>query len=216
MLGIVITLIPMDFSIVESVFAQSGNSFVQDGGGSEASQIESSSQNSNQNTMCVSGEITSSSCNNFSSEMSGTGIPGEQGPIGPMGPEGPKGDTGAHGPKGDKGETGPEGQQGEKGDIGATGPMGPPGISNLYRVEGNTEASLIGVHSVTATANCDPGDAVIGGGSSFQHVKAGSFFGRSDYPNPSLTGWVANVQSINSGPGDSKLQAFAICLDKTP
>jgi hypothetical protein len=44
--------------------------------------------------MCVSGESTSLSCNNLSSETLGTSVPGEQGPPGPEGPKGPPGPEG--------------------------------------------------------------------------------------------------------------------------
>ncbi|HET6589684.1 MAG TPA: hypothetical protein VFG45_05925 [Candidatus Nitrosocosmicus sp.] len=124
-LGIVIALVPMDFSNVDTVFAQSGdNTLGQKGDGNEASQIENNSQDTNQNSMCVSGESTSLSCNNLSSESIGASVPGEQGPAGPPGPQG---EPGPQGPPGATGETGPQGLQGEKGDTGATGPMGPAG-----------------------------------------------------------------------------------------
>lgn len=48
-------------------------------------------QITDQNSMGVSGESTSLSCNNLSSEISGVSIPAEQGPVGPPGPEGPQG-----------------------------------------------------------------------------------------------------------------------------
>jgi hypothetical protein len=127
-LGIIITLVPMDISKFDSVFAQSGNTLGQEGDGNNASQSESSSQSTNQNSMCVSGESTSLSCNNLSSESIGTfSGAGEQGPAGPEGPPGPQGEPGADGaigPVGPPGETGP---QGVKGDTGAAGPMGPEG-----------------------------------------------------------------------------------------
>ena len=62
--------VPVGYSKVGIVFAQSSNSLVQDGDGNEASQSKSSSQSTNQNSMCVSGESTSLSCNNPSSEDS--------------------------------------------------------------------------------------------------------------------------------------------------
>jgi hypothetical protein len=42
-LGVIVTLIPMNFSNIESVFAQSGNSLGQDGDGNVASQSEDNS-----------------------------------------------------------------------------------------------------------------------------------------------------------------------------
>ncbi|WP_196777437.1 collagen-like protein [Candidatus Nitrosocosmicus hydrocola] len=106
-----------------NVIGQSGN------GDNEASQSETSSQETRQNSMCVSGESTSLSCNNLSSESIGASVPGEEGPQGPEGPPGPQGERGPAGPPGLTGETGPAGPQGEKGDTGAAGPMGSPGTA---------------------------------------------------------------------------------------
>jgi hypothetical protein len=55
-----------------------------------ASQSEKNLQSTNQNSMCVSGDITSLSCNNLSSEDIGSANSGsgEQGPPGPPGPPG--------------------------------------------------------------------------------------------------------------------------------
>lgn len=118
-----VAYIPMNFSNVDSVYAQ-GNSLGQGRDGNEGSQSDSRSQTSNQNSMCVSGESTSLSCNNLSSERIGASVPGEQGSEGPAGPQG---EPGPRGPPGATGERGPEGLQGEKGDTGATGPIGPAG-----------------------------------------------------------------------------------------
>jgi hypothetical protein len=95
----------------------------QDGVDNEASQSEYSSQETNQNSICVSGESTSLSCNNLSNQRIGIGQQGEVGPPGPEGPQGPPGETGERGPEGpqgppgETGERGPEGPQGEKGDT---------------------------------------------------------------------------------------------------
>jgi hypothetical protein len=122
-LVIVVTFIPMEFSKVNFVIAQ-GNTLGQEGDGNKASQSQSSSQSTNQNSMCVSGETTALSCNNLSSESIGASVSGQQGPVGPEGPPGPQGIPGADGATDPTGETGPEGPQGEKGDTGAGGPMG--------------------------------------------------------------------------------------------
>ena len=90
----------------------------------EASQSEVNSQSTNQNSLCVSGESTSLSCNNLASDSIGLSIPGEQGPAGPQGPQG---EQGPKGPIGATGATGPQGIQGEKGDTGSAGPMGSQG-----------------------------------------------------------------------------------------
>lgn len=123
-LAMAIAMFSIDFSKLDFVSAQNGNTLGQDGDGNEASQSESSSQETNQDSMCVSGESTSLSCNNLSSESIGASVPGEEGP---QGPPGPQGEPGPEGPPGPTGETGPAGPQGEKGDTGATGPMGLPG-----------------------------------------------------------------------------------------
>ena len=122
-LGITVALVPIDFSINEFVYAQNGNTLGQEGDGNSASQSEENSQSAKQDSMCVSGEITSLSCNNLSSESIGETIGrGEQGPMGPAGPSGPQGEPGADGATGPPGPTGPAGPQGEKGNTGAAGP----------------------------------------------------------------------------------------------
>jgi hypothetical protein len=132
----------MSYAFDEKAFAQSdgdsnnNNVIGQEGEGNKASQSESSSQETNQNSMCVSGESTSLSCNNLSSESIGATVPGEQGPAGPQGEQGPQGlpgKDGARGPAGPQGEpgkdgaTGPMGPEGAQGPQGAIGPMGPQG-----------------------------------------------------------------------------------------
>jgi len=67
----------------DDVHNSNNNVIGQDDDGNEASQSDETSQSSNQNSICVSGESVSLSCNNLSSELSGVGIPGEQGPAGP-------------------------------------------------------------------------------------------------------------------------------------
>jgi len=76
-------LISVSLASIEPVLAQSDNTLGQDGDGNEASQSDESSQDSNQNNMCVSGESTSLSCINLSSENAGSGQD-EQGPAGPQ------------------------------------------------------------------------------------------------------------------------------------
>jgi hypothetical protein len=103
-IGIIVALIPLNMVEFNSVFAQSNNAIGQDGDGNEASQSENNSQETTQNSMCVSGESTSSSCNNISSESIGAFIPGEQGPQGEPGPQGQPGATGERGSIGPQGE----------------------------------------------------------------------------------------------------------------
>jgi len=67
-LAMTIAMLFIDFKF-DTLFAQSGNTLGQDGeGDNEASQIESSSQETDQNSMCVSGDTTELGCNNLSSE----------------------------------------------------------------------------------------------------------------------------------------------------
>lgn len=220
----------------------SNNSVIsQDGDGNEASQSDETSQETGQSSMCVSGESTSLSCNNLSSELTGVGIPGTQGeqgeqgpqgPIGPIGPEGPQGETGATGatgPQGETGETGPQGPpgvngtdgeqgpQGEQGIQGATGPMGntgpqgPPGPSIPTSVYTATGTNQIENGNGAALAFCETGDIVLGGG----------FETRAE-------GNIQSLQSRQGGDGswsvaisyeddpDGFIDAYARCLDVTP
>lgn len=127
-LTISIAILLIDSSKFEVfIYAQNGNTLGQERDENDAFQSDESSQATNQNSMCVSGESTSLSCNNLSSERIGVGQQGEQGPPGPEGSQGPQGEPGPQGPPGATGERGPPGPKGEKGDTGATGPMGPQG-----------------------------------------------------------------------------------------
>lgn len=76
----VVALATTNLSNVDLVFAQSGNTLGQEGEGNEASRSESTSEDNNQNSMCVSGESTSLSCNNLSNQATGAFNPDEQGP----------------------------------------------------------------------------------------------------------------------------------------
>lgn len=76
--------------LVGMLFAQSdddGDNYVigQSSEGNKPSQSESSSQDTNQNTTCVSGESTSLCCNNLSGQSVGSGSQGERGPTGAQG-----------------------------------------------------------------------------------------------------------------------------------
>ena len=138
----IITLIPTDFSKINFVFGlNNGNSLGQQGENeNEASQSENSFQDTNQNSMCVSGERASWSCNNLSSEsIGGTAGQAEQGPPGPSGPAGPQGETGeagATGPIGPQGEEGPPGEDGVMGPMGPTGAQGEQGLPGINGTDG--------------------------------------------------------------------------------
>jgi hypothetical protein len=112
--------------------------------------------------MCVSGESTSLSCNNLSSENIGSGQHGDQGPPGPTGPQG---EFGPQGPPGVTGATGAQGPQGDTGDIGPQGESGPAGQVSMdgkvYRVDGNVDTSG---PIYSSSASCSPGDTILSGG----------------------------------------------------
>lgn len=145
----------------ELVHAQSGNSIGQDGDGNDASQTESNSQFTHQNSMCVSGESTSLGCNNLSGQNIASGQQGEQGPAGP---------------------------QGEKGDPGAQGSEGPTGPHSIegkaYKVTGKAADD-----GEISTAECEEGDTVISGG--FRLFKDSSTyeFRLNSVPTDDLDGW---------------------------
>src|SRR5688500_18007242 len=90
----IFTIISINGNSFEFIFAQHGNTLGQKGDGNNAFQSKENTQNTDQNSMCVSGESTSLSCNNLSSERIGTGQQGELGPPGPQGETGPKGERG--------------------------------------------------------------------------------------------------------------------------
>jgi hypothetical protein len=218
----------------------------QEGHGNDASQSENSSQETNQNSMCVSGESTSLSCNNLSSESIGTPITGEQGPPGPTGPPGPQGEPGPEGPPGATGERGPPGPTGEKGDTGATGPMGPqdepgpqgpqgeprpqgppgpqgeegppftPSIYTVVEVANNEQSA----RSAVVDASCEVGDAITGGTPGFSivnpNVKIISFQSLIMFGDPPNTYRVGATTDIPVGPGEIIVRATAICTDLTP
>lgn len=90
---LVIMMIPASMNSFDMVYAQGSNNAIgQEGEGNEAFQSEENTQEADKNSMCVSGEITSLSCNNLSSENIG-GTVGE----GPQGEQGPQGETGPPG-----------------------------------------------------------------------------------------------------------------------
>ena len=83
---IVLSFISFEKSVAQSDDSDSNNLIDQDGDGNEASNGDEKSQDTNQNSMCVSGESVSLSCNNFSSESIGSA--GQQGELGPENPTG--------------------------------------------------------------------------------------------------------------------------------
>jgi hypothetical protein len=66
LIAVILILTSVILSNDDLVHAQSDNSIGQDGDGNEASQTDAKSQDSNENTMCISGKSVSLSCNNLS------------------------------------------------------------------------------------------------------------------------------------------------------
>jgi hypothetical protein len=203
------------------VHNSNNNVIGQEGDGNEASQSDETSQKTDQNSMCVSGETTSLSCNNLSSEVTGVGIPGPQGEQGIQGETGEKGPQGEQGIRGATGPQGIEGPKGDQGVPGGTGPQGPPGpagpgfVPNVYTVTSANAGIINGGASVTA--NCQPGDEVLGGSYSLS-VTSGDFdelnqIGGS--PLNSEQGWNV-VAFFDSSDVDGTLSTTARCLDITP
>jgi hypothetical protein len=127
--------------------------------------------------------------------------------LGAVGPTGPQGPAGSTGPQGPAGSTGPRGTAGAAGSQGATGPVGATGAPGsdasviTYLVEGDRVISSASV----ATASCDSGDPILGGGF-YSDSNATGKVGNS-WP----TGNTWNVQSWNGN-----VTPFAVCLDKAP
>ncbi len=181
--------------------------------------------------MCVSGESTSLSCNNLSSELSGTGIPGPQGDQGPQGPpgatgergppgqQGEKGDTGAagpmgsEGPQGPMGAIGPQGPEGPQGDTGATGAQGPAGpqsvAGKIYQVNG---IPIQGIGGQESRATCDEGDTIISGYYTASNSQAGKAL---RVINEQITGDQYRVFVAGELVAEDTVfvQAFARCFD---
>lgn len=118
---------------------------------------------------------------------------------------------------GSGGPAGPPGPPGPPGADGAPGPPGPGGASTFYtRSAVATAAGTGDVETISATAMCDAGDVVVGGG--FTHdVGPGPHSTPQDItsaPNGAGTGWVALVQRIMDA--TSTITAWARCADVTP
>lgn len=84
---LMLILSSVSLSGMEFVFAQSGNSIGLQGDGNEVSQSDENPQGSSQNSMCVSGESVSLSCNDLSGQNIGSAEGSSTGPVGPQGPQ---------------------------------------------------------------------------------------------------------------------------------
>jgi len=111
----------------------------------------------------------------------------------PSGAQGPKGDSGAQGPKGDKGDT------------------GAPGATNVIRRSATGPPAGAGGYS-NATASCQAGETLVGGGIIEGFVPSGEPTVTASGPN-SATTWRASLR--NDGPAGT-VTAFAYALCASP
>ncbi|HKU83339.1 MAG TPA: collagen-like protein [Candidatus Nitrosocosmicus sp.] len=196
----------------DDVRNSNNNVIGQEGNGNQASQSDETSQSTNQNSMCVSGDSTSQSCNNLSSELAGVGIPGPKGETGAQGPKGEQGDKGASGPMGIPGPQGPQGPPGGTGPQGPEGPPGDLGLENfkVYRTE--KSQAFLSNGDISLTASCNTGDILIGGGFSISGGGDKEFAKFASIPDPSSQSHTLLIQVDEAGGATS----YALCLDATP
>jgi hypothetical protein len=100
-------------------------------------------------------------------------------------------------------QVGPEGPAGPAGPPGPPGPAGPPGIMSVYTVNSSSVAVQPGTNNV-ASAACEPGDLLLGGGFS---VSVGLIIYSSD---ESFGSWVARA-SNPSATQTHTMSAYARC-----
>jgi hypothetical protein len=144
------------------------------------------------------------------------GPAGPQGSTGPRGATGPQGATGPHGATGLPGATGP---QGPIGPAGATGPQGPPGpqgepapveLANgsIYAATGGNAAD-----SPQATAACNPGDRLLGGGYNVGFGKPNVRVVVNIPENPGLSDrWIVQFEpGTTEHFGAGLVHAYAMC-----
>jgi hypothetical protein len=106
------------------------------------------------------------------------------------------------GPAGPPGQTGATGAQGPPGPV---GPTGPAGVGTTYQVSSPEVTTNVGQYG-TATATCNAGDRVLGGG--HNTGAADVFVGRS-YPD-TVGSWTVSVKPMAISIG---WFAVAVCLD---
>ena len=109
------------------------------------------------------------------------------------------------------------GPPGADGAPGAPGPPGPSGVATIYtRTAVATAIGTGDVETIGATALCDPGDPVLGGGFTHQLTAGGHSMPQNitNAPNGAGTGWVGLMQRIM--PAGSTLTVAARCADVTP
>lgn len=104
---------------------------------------------------------------------------------------------------------------GEKGDPGPAGPAGPAGPQGSPGVFGvavrESDSSDVGVGYANATADCQPGETVLGGGEAFvASGDAGAVVTRSlPVTAGDEQGWQAEMH--NAGPGTGHVHVYAVC-----
>jgi hypothetical protein len=121
------------------------------------------------------------------------------------GPQGVKGPAGARGVKGDRGATGA---------TGARGPSGKPG--NVHQVAATTRVTSAPTDTtITATAVCNPGELVVGGGYRLTDTDSG----KRDYVQASapytdvngVQGWTVDIIPAASPNTQHGVTAWALC-----
>lgn len=123
----------------------------------------------------------------------------------PAGPQGPQGPRGPEGPPGARGAEGATGARGAEGPPGARGPQGPAGFTDVTARVGPMTNGF-------ATALCNPGEVVVGGGG-FDNGTELTFL-RSSAPYelgaPTVTGWGVLI-SEPDGTSSPTGQAVVLC-----
>jgi hypothetical protein len=127
-------------------------------------------------------------------------------PAGPQGPQGPQGARGPEGPPGARGAEGATGARGAEGPVGPRGPQGPAGATNVTVRVGPQTTGF-------ATALCNPGEVVVGGGGfddgtalTFLQSSAPFLLGSGAPP----TGWGVGFTEVDGTPSPNA-QAVVVC-----
>lgn len=126
---------------------------------------------------------------------SGAGATGAMGPAGPQGPAGPAGPQGIQGTTGARGATGP------------AGPQGPAGVSARQRVAASLTATLAPGGTLTVTASCPVGKAVLGGGGYTDNTAVVLVASRMQGD----TGWSVTVVNPTAASRSATVTAEGIC-----
>ena len=115
---------------------------------------------------------------------------------------------------GEPGPAGPKGDQGEQGPAGRPGAPGPSCKLETYRAQGEAEITDPARPFETATAYCEPGDIVLGGGCVWGQ-NFGAVFPYLDGPIPAKEGqgWECEGPAFDDAPTrPTVITAYAVCL----